>query len=255
MKRTIIAFSLIFLSMFQWAVPQAQAADVTLKLSPETVEIDTFYNGTNVKVSGVIPAGAEAVVRLNGEGEDLHLKKKGKIAGLLWMNTGDLTFHNAPKVYKLYTSKALADLDNSPAAEFGLAALINRIDISPAGEDKTFLIKEFVRLKKKEDLYSQKGDAVTFGAPEGGTKAYQAVLTIPSGMKQGTYTVDVAAVQDGRILSIVSAPLELKQISFPAALTKMAFGHAIWYGVMAVVVAILAGLFMGIVIKDKGGAH
>jgi uncharacterized protein (TIGR02186 family) len=255
MKKYLLTFFLLVWGTLWCHVLPGWSAETTMDLLPELVQIGTFYNGTAVTVSGEVPAGSEVVVRLSGEAEDLHLKKKGKIGGLLWMNTGDLTFHNAPRVYKLYTSKALSDLDNSPAGEFGFTALINRIEISPAAEDKGFLANEFVRLKKKDKLYSHEGDTVSFGAPEGGMKTFQASLNIPPAMKQGTYTVEVAAVQDGRILATASKPLELKQVSFPAQLTELAFGHSLWFGIMAVVIAVLAGLLTGVMFKDKGGAH
>jgi len=256
MKKYIMTFFLLALVTLWGRIPCGHTAEkITMNLTPDLIEIGAFYNGTVVKVSGTIPAGAEAAIRLSGEGEDLHLKKKGKVSGLLWMNIGDLTFHNAPKVYKLYTSKGLDDLDYNPASDFGFAALINRIEISPAGEDKDFFIREFVRLKKEEDLYSQEGNSIHFAPPEAGMKSYEASLAIPPGMKPGTYTVETAVVQDGSIIGIASTSLTLKQVGFPAQLLSMAFGHAIWYGIMAVAVAIMAGLLMGILFKDRGGAH
>jgi ABC-type dipeptide/oligopeptide/nickel transport system permease subunit len=35
----------------------------------------------------------------------------------------------------------------------------------------------------------------------------------------------------------------------------MAFEHSLLYGIMAVVIAVFAGLFMGVIFKDRGGAH
>lgn len=253
-KFVMILFLLVWGGLWN-GVTAGHAADVTVKMTPQPVSISTFYNGTTVMVRGTIPASAEAVIRLSGEGEDLHLKKKGKVAGLLWMNTGDLTFHNAPRVYKLYTASALNDIGSSPAADFSFTALTDRIEISPAGEDKVFLISEFVRLKEEDGLYSQEGDTISYGAAQDGMKTYQTAMAIPPAMKQGNYTVELAVVgADGQVATF-ARPLELRQVGFPAQLTSMAFGHATWYGVMAVIIALVAGLFMGIVFKGKGGAH
>lgn len=256
MKRSIKIFILILMSVTICLQPDnASAAPIHLQLAPATVEIGTFYDGTTVTVTGQVPVGAEVVVRLSGEGEDLHLKKKGKVGGLLWMNTGDLTFHNAPKVYKLFTGNGLKDLDNSAAREFGFIALNNRIEISPASSDDDFLLKEFVRLKTKENLYSITPDGISYSPEEDGMKSFQATISIPSIMKPGEYSVEVAALQDGKIIATSSKQLVLQQVSFPLKLSTMAFGHALWYGIMSVFIAVMAGLIMGLLFKDRGGAH
>ncbi len=255
MKTNYKLFILILLATALSMTDKTFAAALTLDLSPAKVDIGTFYNGTTVKVSGQLPAAAEAVIRLSGQAEEIHLKRKGKIAGLLWMNTGDLTFDNAPRVYKVVTGKGLTDLENSAAREFAFPALRKRIEISPAGDDNAFMLEEFIRLKTKEGLYSTTSDGISYGPEKNGVKSYEATLDIPSSMKQGDYAIDVSVVQDGNIIATSSKPLPLKQIGFPEQLSTMAYGHALWYGIMSVVIALMAGLFMGLLFKDKGGAH
>ncbi|MFH1216426.1 MAG: TIGR02186 family protein [Pseudomonadota bacterium] len=256
MKNFFTVCLLILLSIVGRQVENALAADPILDLDPAVVEIGTFYNGTTVQVSGMIPAGAEAVVRLSGEPEELHLKRKGKVGGVLWMNTGDLTFDNAPRVYKLFTANGLDDLDHSGAKDFGFAALKNRIKISPASEDNDFLLKEFIRLKEHESLYAMTPGSVKYGTQENGMKSFDATMLIPPGMKPGSYNVEVAAVSNGAIIGTAAKPLVLELVSLPSQLSNMAFGHALWYGIMSVVIAVMAGLVMGTLFRGKGGgAH
>ncbi|MCB2182054.1 MAG: TIGR02186 family protein [Desulfobulbaceae bacterium] len=247
----VTVFGLLFFQL-----ENVSAADnVTVDIAPQTVQIGTFYNGTTVTISGSIPAGAEAVIRLSGAGEDLHLKRKGKVGGVLWMNVGDLTYHNAPNVYKLLTDASTNDLDNSAARNYGFTALKNRIEISPDNGETDFLLKEFVRLKTEDGMYGIMPGTISYGAAEGGMKSYTGTIDIPPGMTQGAYAVDVVAVQNDTIVGTSSSSLNLKQIGFPEQLSAMAFGHALWYGIMSVVIALMAGLFMGLMFKDKGGAH
>lgn len=255
MKNFHILFLLFLFGIVGQRVENAVAAEPLLNLEPGVVEMSTFYNGTTVSVSGMIPAGAEAVVRLSGEPEELHLKKKGKVGGLLWMNTGDLTFDNAPRVYKLFTAKGFDDLEASGAGDFGFAALKNRIKITPASAENDFFLQEFIRLKEHESLYAVMPGSVSYGMEEGGMKSYQATLPIPPGMKPGSYNVEIAAVRDGAIVATAAEPLVLELVSLPSRLSKMAFGHALWYGVMSVMIAVMAGLLMGTLFRGKGGAH
>lgn len=227
----------------------------TMELSSNTVEISTFYNGTTVTVTGEIPADSEAVIRVSGEGEELHLKKKGKVGGLLWMNTGDLTLENAPKIYMNYTSDGLKDLNASGARSFSLATLKDRIVVLPESEDKDFIIGEFIKLKEYDGLYAVNPGTVTYSQATQGTKTFSATVDVPSAMRQGEYSIDLAVVQGDRMVTTLSKSLKLQQVGFPALMTKVAFGRPLLFGIMSVVIALGAGLFMGTVFKGKGGAH
>ncbi len=255
MKKNHKLYFFILLTGLWLQSGNAKGATLDINLTPETVDIGTFYNGTTVKVTGQIPAAAEIVVRLSGEGEELHLKRKGKVAGLLWMNTSDLIFENAPKVYKVATGSGLMDLDTSAAQDFGFPALKSRIEISPASSDNDFLLQEFIRLKSKDALYSSTPGGVSYGPEAGGIKSYETTMSIPSNMKPGDYAVEVAALQDGSIIGSSSKPLTLQQVGFPQQLSKMAYGNGLWFGIMSVAIAVMAGLFMGIAFKGKSGAH
>lgn len=254
MEKSFFLIILITLALCGTLTKQA-AAEATVNLEPAAIQIGTFYNGTTVHVSGMIPARTEAVVRVSGEGEEVHLKKKGKVGGLLWMNTGDITLENAPMVYLVFTATKLNDIDHSAARDFGFAALQNRIAIEPGSKENNFLLREFIRFKEHESLYAAKPDSVTYDREENGMKSYQVDMSIPPGMKQGTYTVEVVAVGEGGINAIASTPLNLSQVSLPAQLSNLAFGHSLWYGVMSVFIAVMAGLVMGTLFKGKGGAH
>ncbi len=238
------------------SLPRAgSAADISLTVAPEIVEITTFYNGSTVEVKGSVAAGAEVLLRVSGAGEELHVKKKGKVGGLLWMNTGDLTFENAPAVYMLYSSNTFKGSIENNAIGLGYNALENQIEILPSSDKDSFYFKEFVKLKEKQDLYSKNFEAVTYGPAADGSRPYQAQLTISPRMKQGLYTVEAYAIKDNRVIASSAVKMELKQVGFPAQLSSLAFDHSLMYGIMAVLIAIFAGLVTGVLFKDKGGSH
>ncbi len=254
MKKIITLLSISFLAFLGMA-RVCLSADIDMTITPATVEISAFYNGTSAIIKGRIPANAEAVVRVSGTGEELHLMKKGKVGGFLWMNTGDVTLENAPNVYMVYTPKEITDLDNSPARRLSIPALKDRITVSPASEDKDFIVGEFIKLKEKYALYTVNDETVKYGAVSNGTKTFRVKVTIPPRMKQGIYKIDLGIVQDGKLTGIISKELKVKLIGFPAQLSKLAFGKPLTHGIMAVLVAIAAGLLMGVIFRGKGGAH
>lgn len=254
-NRYILLLACFLLAQPMFAGNASAENSGNLRLSPALIQIGAFYNGTSVQVTGQIPVAAEAVVRVRGTGEELHLKKKGKVGGLLWMNTGDVTFENAPTVVMLYLPKAISDLEASPFRSFGFPALKEKVEIFPAEEDKDFLFGEFLKMKQKEGLYATQLEAIRYGAGEEGAKTFSVEMAVPTRMKPGSYTVELAVAQDGQLTDTSSAELKIEMVGFPEQLKKLAFGQPLFYGVMAVLIAIAAGLFTGMVFRGKGGAH
>lgn len=231
------------------------SAEVTVGLDRSTVEITAFYNGTTLKASGTVPAGTEAVVVVSGKPETLHLKRKGKVANLLWMNVGDLSFHDAPRVYTIYTSEGARDAAENPELECSFPALERRVKIEPPGKDEHFFFGEFLKLKKHDKVFASVPGAVSLEAGEDGNRSFETTLQIPPRMGQDDYTVTAFAVDGNRVVDRAEAKLQVRQAGFPASLSKLAFGQALLYGVLSVLVAVAAGFIMGAIFGGKGGAH
>lgn len=253
MKKTCAILSAVLAVLA--AASLAFAIPVELKLDKKTVEINTFYDGTTVQAAGMIPPGAEAVVRLSGKPQELHLKKKGKAGGLLWMNVADLTFEHVPKIYMLYTAETGKEYLADPALGFSLPSLQDRIEISPAGEDKEFYFNEFLKLKKHEAVYAEFPGEITYLDGGDRERRFRVALQIPPRMSEDEYTVDLFAVQDGRIIGQDSRQLEVKMVSFPQMLSQLAFTRSLLYGILSVLVAVGAGFLTGTLFKSRGGAH
>ena len=84
------------------------------------MEIGAFFRGHQVKVSGKIPQGAQAVMEVLGQTGDEHLMRKGRRGGL-WMNVGEIEVQGPrPSTWSMSTSPKL--LEDPPAeAPWGYA--------------------------------------------------------------------------------------------------------------------------------------
>ncbi len=229
----------------------ARAEKLRVKLEPNVVIIGATYNGATVKVTGEVPVNSEAVVYVTGHRKDTEFKKKGKALGLLWMNMGTVVFHNAPSLYLIFTSLN-ADVQSLPV---GFEALKNEISISPAGEDKDFLFREFLKLKTKEGLYSITKGAVKYGKGTGQIKPFTCTVTLPSKLVPGNYEVHIAAINSRKILASAQEVLKAEEKGLPNLVATLAFRHSTTYGILATVIAIIAGLIMGIIFKGGKGGH
>jgi uncharacterized protein (TIGR02186 family) len=259
LKKTAIFLALSFCFLLSQSTSFA-AGIITAHLSPKAVDIGTFFNGTKVYLSGHISRDSEVLVRVSGMLQDVALKKKGKVLGLLWMNLGSITIHNAPNLYLVYVSKDLEHLASTQPDKWkelglGFAAVEKEIDISAAEEESEAIFNEFLKLKESEGLYAIKAGLVRYGARVSGGRSFEAVLEIPPRLTPGKYAVEAFAVKNGSVAARTRADLQVKQVGFPALISALAFKRGALYGVLATVVAIVAGLLIGIIFKGEKGAH
>ena len=232
----------------------ASKENLEIELKPNHINIGTFYNGTTVTAKGKIPVGAEVVLRISGHYTELHLKKKGKIAGLLWMNIGDVTVGNVPEVFMVVCSQNMKDRIDDPGLNLGYKYLEKMMTIEPEYEDKGFIFKEFVKLQEKSGTYGIFSGNVRYTGESSGFRTFEATIPVPPKMKQGEYKVEAFAVRGNEIIESSAEELILKQVGFPALVSKLAFNYSLLYGIGAVIIAIFAGLLMGILFKG-GGSH
>lgn len=224
-------------------------ADV-IKVEPEKIDIGAFYHGTTLKVSGYVPSDVEIVVRFKGISHDVHLKRKGKIFGLLWMNIDPVTFKETPNAFLVYASSA------DTLKILGLESLANEVQVETKAKiDKKQLFREFLKLKKSEELYGEFPGRVKVDKIDDTKKAFSVSLDIPARLTPGEYKVQVFTVKNGQVMSHNEKVVPVKLVGFPAFLSSLAFNHGGWYGVIATLIAIMAGLAMGVIFGGKGGAH
>lgn len=255
MHASLLRFVCISLLLGLVAAGGAHAAgQVDVTSSPDQVLMDALYDGTTLRVSGEVPAGSDVVLRLVGAPQTLHLREKGKVFGLLWMNVGTVEFENVPGVYLVAASRSFDDLGAAGAAlrVGGLHESI--VQQHPAAADELDAVTELLRLKIGNGLYAESAQQVQFAEDKGGVRAFTASLAIPSALSPGEYTLEAVAVQDGAVLGTAAMPVRAKLVGLPAWLSRMAFDNGLLYGVLATVIAILSGLAIGMVFQSKG-AH
>lgn len=273
MERVKINFALLFARFFvpaailalalfaMGSAPALSAEDSTIKatVSPKEVSIGPFYDGGTLSVTGQIPSDCEAVVRIMGKRSELHLKKKGKALGLLWMNLDTLTFENVPNVYLLYTSKKFEELmgpakESSSGWKLSLVSLRENMQVSPVSPEREALLRELIKLKESEGLYSIK-NGIHYTNAAGSEKTFEGKLEVPSRLPPGQYSVQVYALRGGEVVAESAQPLEVKLESVPALMSGLAFNHGALYGILATLIALGAGLVTGFVFGGGKGAH
>jgi uncharacterized protein (TIGR02186 family) len=257
LKRTLLTItwaSLIFITL---TAAGMAAPPVSVQVEPNLVPIGAMYNGAQVVATGEIPSDAQVIVQVTGDREDTVLSEKGKAFGLLWMNTGEVTLQGAPTVYMLYLPETGSSEGSGNARwrDVGFESLRKQIAIKSSNGKADLDFDEFLKLKQKEGLYAIHKGALTYGKEEGVVRTFSCKMFIPPRMHQGTYEVTAIVIKDGKVLKKMTEQLKIRRAGFTKFMTGLALNHGALYGVMACLVALMAGLFMGLVFKGGKGAH
>jgi uncharacterized protein (TIGR02186 family) len=231
-----------------------------LTLTPGQIRIGAFFNGTQLVVSGSVPADDQVVVRLSNKPHHMKFRIKRKLVGLLWMNRGAVSFDNLPSVYLVYTSAKLDRLGRgagggSAAVRLGLKRLEAKARISTTSANGRKLLAELVRVKQAEGLYALEEGAVKLGPAKNGRKSFRAVVKLRARIPPGMYKVEAFAFDKAGTMTRAGQKLQVVEVGLPALVSSLAFKHGLIYGILAVLIAVLAGLVMSFLFKKGGGAH
>jgi uncharacterized protein (TIGR02186 family) len=188
------------------------------------------------------------------------LKKKGRALGVLWMNLGSVSFHEVPTLYLLYVSEAIGAFARSnpvkwQALGIGLESLKGQIEIKPDHGDKDELYKELLKLKEGEALYAMRETAMRYGKSDNGMRSFATEIFIPARVPPGVYQVKASAVNDGHIVAVATSEIRVNEVGVPALLASLSLNHGGLYGLLAVLIAIAAGLLMDFLFGENKGSH
>ena len=108
---------------------------------------------------------------------------------------------------------------------------------TPHGPEAAFR-SAVIRLKQDQNLFQEHDDGVSFI----GRSLFRASVDLPVNVPIGRYTADVYLFRDGQVVSKNQSTLEVTQAGLDRAIYLMAFNRPLLYGLVAVLLAVLAGL-------------
>jgi uncharacterized protein (TIGR02186 family) len=207
----------------------------------ESVEkITTGFTGTKVLLFGAIKEQGKIVVVVEGPRHSLTVRRKQRVAGI-WVNRTEVQFDDVPSFYQVLSSDPLEDwlpLRTRDLYQIGVEYLRfePKTEIGPAEASRfrDALIRNMQRIGR-------------YGVLEGNVtvldgQLFRADLYLPANLPTGYYTIEVMLVRDGDVKSIQSTPLLVTKSGVGADVFDMAYSYPALYGLLAIVLAALAGL-------------
>ena len=226
-----------------------------LEVYPEEVGVDLLFSGATLHVRGTVPAGADAAVLCTGPETRLKLKRRGRVWGVLWMNTAEVAFERVPSVYVLCTSVPVARLGPPELLErlgVGFGSVEARAVPRDPSRDQREAFPELVKLKTREGLYDLVEGSVLLGRGERDRLDASTDLFLPARTPPGGYRIALFSFRQGEGALVAEATAVIRQTGLAAFVSRTARERGLLYGIVAVVVAIAAGMATG-ALFGRGG--
>lgn len=231
------------------ALPRPAASGTFSSVEPSRVPAGSFYTGATLHVRGSIGEHSQVAIRVTGALEHHPFNRRGKIGGIIWGGVEHVTYRNAPSLYQLYTSAALAALAKRPLRDqlqLGYPAVAARIEVEGTRIDKQEMIAYFVALKESEGLYRLAPGAVHLADAEHGRRAFDLAVPLPSTTPPGEIQVAVFELANGAVVAEDAERVELARVGMPNYLFRLAHERGTLFGLLAVVVLLATGLAVDI---------
>jgi uncharacterized protein (TIGR02186 family) len=240
MKRLLAIFALLLGVAPATAAEQPLVAD----LSEHLVKITMGFEGAKLLLFGAVEGEGNVVVLVHGPLETLTVRRKARTAGI-WMNRDEMTFEEIPAFYQVMATSEPGDWLPDAVRErhqIGVAHLELPLARDPRREAEPAAAAAF-----RDALIRRKQELDQYGTTVGSVKMLSARLfrtdvLFPTNVPTGTYTVEVLMVRDGEVISAQSTPLYVSKIGVLAEIFGFAHNYAALYGILAIVLAVLAGL-------------
>ena len=254
------AFSLAGL-LLAFVPPQASAAEaaaapvtpvpreeVQSDLSTREISIQSNFTGIEILIYGSIDFSQtkapdqgvyDVIIVIRAPSQPLVARHKERVAGI-WINAPGKVFPSVPGFYAALSTRPIRAITSDETLKklgIGLANVAFGRNSTGDPEEETYR-SAVIRLKEKQKLFQEDDDGVAFI----GRSLFRANVSLPVNVPIGRYTADVYLFRDGQLVSKNQSTLEVNKAGFEQLVYRLAFRHPFIYGVLAVLIAVLAGL-------------
>ena len=217
-----------------------KANTLVADLSDHLVAISTGFAGADVLLFGATEGEGDVVVIVRGPDRAVVVHRKSRVLGV-WVNTAQMTFDRAPSFYAIASSRPLAEVAPSTMLARHQMGLDNlRLEL-PRAKASANVAQEWraglIRNHEAQGLYRTDVGRVIFL----GNRLFRVGINLPANVPTGTYQVEVFHLQEGRVVSAQTTPLQVSKVGAEAAVYDFAHQHSALYGLIAILVALMAG--------------
>ena len=233
-----IAFSACIFFM----ATSTRSEPMSVDLSHHRIAIHSSFTGAEVLLFGAVKGvrGGDIIAVLTGPNQPVVVRRKARTVGV-WLNRAELVFETAPGYYAVAASGSIEDiLDTRQREENNIG--LRQIKLVPAGgptrgSSSGKYRDALLRHKVSQGLYFPAASAVEFV----GTNLFRVRFSFPSNVPPGRYQATVHQVESGQVVATGTTDLVIRKTGMEARIYRTAHDSPWLYGILAVVLALVAG--------------
>lgn len=229
------------------ASPSSARSPLVIDIESPVIEISVSFVGTEILLFGAIDGGGDVAVVVSGSRRTEIVRRKTRVAGI-WINAHSRAFQSVPAYYHVAATRPLDEIAPKTLLrrhQFGPERV--RFGYAPGQDarDRQVFREALIRNKRRAGLYSAAEGKVA--VLDG--RLFRATFTFPANVPTGTYKVDVYLIRDGKIVSTRERELSISKVGLEAGIFNFAHRQSALYGIIAIVIALLAGWSAGAVFR------
>ncbi|MGB1876084.1 MAG: TIGR02186 family protein [Rhodospirillaceae bacterium] len=218
----------------------AQSVPLVADLSNHLVAITTGFTGTDVLLFGATDGPGDVVIVVRGPATDVVLRRKDRF-GPIWANAEAVAMRDVPSFYNVASNRDIAEFTSERIRdlyEIGLENLkLKFVDSQLSEETRQAYGDALIRLNSERELYNPENGKVSLLA----NRLFRAELHFPANVPTGAYEVGIYLFRNGDVVSGEFVPLIISKTGVGAEVYDFAHNLAPLYGLLAIVIAVLAG--------------
>lgn len=230
-------------------------SDIHLEVSAARIAITSSFTGQDLVLFGQLPYHADipldqeseydVIIKIKGSREKLTIRKKDRVMGM-WLNLTEQEIE-VPSFMTILSNIHLDEITNSVTLArygIGLKAIIDdnltergEYSFLATGKESLEFLQALLELKKEEGLYSEEAYGVKFTSPS----FFRAQLRLPANVDVGPYNAELFVFKDGNFIGSDTQTFLVVKEGFERDVTVLANENPLIYGVLAVIIAAMAG--------------
>jgi len=225
-------------------VPPAEAIEIDV--STRNVAITSTFSGTEIVVFGSVDnsrqqiAGSgfyDIVVVVDGASTPAIVREKKRVYGI-WVNADRMRFETLPLYRAVASSRPLEEIADPTVLATNRITLDHYMRTPGTITRRAAFGAAATRLKQRDGLYVSKD----YGAAFLGRSLFRAGVKLPANIPVGPLEVRVLLLKDGEVIASRVATVRLAREGLERLIYDFAYEQPFWYGLLAVAIALGAGL-------------
>jgi len=235
-----MAACLLFLAFAAPAAARTYANNiVTVDLASDHVDITTGFNGARLALFGMKREAGDIAVVIRGPSHSMVVRHRKQVMGV-WTNYASVTFGDVPVYYDLAVGRPLAAIALPDVLrELGIG--LDSFTFSHFGREDAQTVKAFreglIRNKQSQGHYPLSPRNIVFLNED----FFRADFYVPPDVPKGDYKIDTYLFRDGKVVERRETALRVGQVGFSAWLQLFSYTNGFVYGLVTIMMAMLAG--------------